>query len=535
MTAAAAVANAAWGAINLPAYAAFRVAVDDPERVQRDLLRRYIDRNGDTAFGRRHGFDRIHSPDDFRRRVPIADYDATAPDVDRVAAGELNVLTAEPVVRLATSSGSTRARKLIPYTRGLQREFNRAIGPWIVDLYARDPAIAGGCAYWSISPVVDLGESRRAPNGPPIGFEEDSAYLGGLAARLVDAVMAVPGDVRHVRDLAAHRYVTARLLLVRADLRLISVWHPSFLDLLLDAVRDHWDRLLDDVARGTVTAPSGDLPFARRLRPDPRRAVALRDTDPRDVATIWPQLRLVSCWADGHAAGAAAALSRRLGDAVRVQPKGLLATEAFVTIPFAGGWPLAVRSHFFEFVDDAGSVRSSHQLKTGGEYGVVVTTAGGLWRYRLGDRVRVDGFVGRTPSLRFVARDDHVVDRRGEKLSEGFVAAVLRDLLVGESSGFSILAPEEVDGRCRYVLFLGARDRRASLAQQLDGRLSANPHYRYCRELGQLGPAVVAEVGADAAERLLRAEAERGRRLGDIKASPLSDRTDLRAILRADG
>src|SRR5207249_3666086 len=127
---------------------------------------------------------------------PLRDYDALSPWIDRIAAGERCVLTAEPVIRLMPTTGSTAARKLIPYTRSLQREFNRAIGPWIVDLYREDRSLACGCAYWSISPVTRPEMQRES--GPPVGFEEDSAYLGGVRKRLIDAVMAVPGEVQHI-------------------------------------------------------------------------------------------------------------------------------------------------------------------------------------------------------------------------------------------------------------------------------------------------------------------------------------------------
>ena len=57
------------------------------------------------------------------------------------------------------------------------------------------------------------------------------------------------------------------------------------------------------------------------------------------------------------------------------------------------------------------------KLRKGNEYEVVVTTSGGLWRYRLGDRVLVDGFVQKTPSLRFLGRPGNVSDLFGEKAS----------------------------------------------------------------------------------------------------------------------
>jgi len=291
---------------------------------QERLLRDYVRRNANTDFGRRHAFDTIDSVASFRRHVPIRDYDAIAPQVDRIVNGEPNVLTAEPVRRLATSSGSTRARKLIPYTRTLQREFNRAIGPWLADLYRMNPSLAAGCAYWSITPVASQPEPRRSPGAPPIGFEEDSAYLGGWRKRLVDAVMAVPGNVRHFQDIDAFRFATLRHLLRRRDLRLISVWHPSFLELLLDAAAARWGDLIADIAKD-----------------DGRRAAELHRIGPDAWGRVWPDLALISCWADAHATGPAQGLRARLPD-VEFQPKGLLATEAFVTIPFRGAWPVAI-------------------------------------------------------------------------------------------------------------------------------------------------------------------------------------------------
>src|SRR5262249_29613534 len=143
--------------------------------------------------------------------------------------------------------------------------------------------------------------------------------------------------------------------------------------------------------------------LGQSLRARPARAALLRECDPDDVRAIWPDLSLVSCWADGPSRAPAEQLARRLGG-VPVQPKELLATEGVVTIPLDGLHPLAIESHLFEFLDADGRARLAHELDEGGEYTPLVTTAGGLYRYRLGDRVRVDGFVERTPSLTFVGR-----------------------------------------------------------------------------------------------------------------------------------
>jgi hypothetical protein len=83
---------------------------------------------------------------------------------------------------------------------------------------------------------------------------------------------------------------------------------------------------------------------------------------------LWPALRLLSCWADGPAAGYAERVSAALFSDVRLQPKGLLATEAFVSLPMAGadGGVLAVRSHFFEFLPLDSGLRPMEECAAAG-------------------------------------------------------------------------------------------------------------------------------------------------------------------------
>src|SRR5262249_17538877 len=146
--------NCLWAASNLPVYLRFRRALREPQSAQRRKLRSLITQNGKTAFGKAHGFDGIRSYEDFTRHVPLSDYSDLELWIERIRRGEKNVLTSDLVTHLVPTSGSTGARKLIPFTSGLQREFNAAIGPWLVDLARRHPAFLGGPAYWSITPVM---------------------------------------------------------------------------------------------------------------------------------------------------------------------------------------------------------------------------------------------------------------------------------------------------------------------------------------------------------------------------------------------
>lgn len=526
----------AWTGSNLPAYARYRAALDDPRRAQEDLLLGYLRENGDTAFGRAHAFGRLRSVAEYQEQVPLAGWDDVAPWVDRIAAGERDVLTRSPVRVLEPTGGSTAAKR-IPYTATLQRELRRAVGPWIVDLVRRDPRLARGRSYWAISPVLT---NAPAGNGARVrvGFEDDAEYLGGRWRRLVESTLAVPAALRFVPDVESFRYLTLLFLLSARDLTLVSVWHPSFLTLLVEALPRHWGGLVADVAEGMLRPP-GSLPeFVRaalrgRLVADPRRARELERVGPEDPARIWPQLRLVSCWGDGHAALHVPALQRRMRG-VPIQGKGLLATEACVSIPFRGRRPLAVRSHFFEFLGD-GRPRRAEELEEGGVYSVVVTTGGGLYRYRLEDRVQVDGFVGRTPSVRFLGKEGHVSDLVGEKLREDFVAGALARTFEGLSlePRFALLAPRTDAERLRYALYLECdAPVPPTVPLRLERHLEEHGDYRYAVALGQLAPVEVIAIRGDGLAAYLRRCQELGQRLGNIKPLALSSRPGWSEVFR---
>jgi len=512
-----ALANLAWFALSRGAARRFRRALARPRETQHALLRAYLARNADTAFGREHGFATIRDFDGFRTRVPLRDYDDLVPWIERIAAGEQGVLTAERVRLFEPSSGSTRAAKWIPYTAALQTEIRRAVAPWIDDLFSRHPRLLLGPAYWSISPSLD--SPRASESVVPVGFDEDAAYLGGAARRVAQATFAVPGEVRRARDVETFRTATLLYLLRARELRLVSAWHPSFLSLLLAPLFERWDELLEHLRRGFRDPDSGV-----RVPPAPRRARELAIHGGPDPSRIWPRLEVVSCWGDGHAALHLKEIAALLPH-VTIQPKGLIATEAFVSLPYRGAHPFAVCSHVFELLDEAGDARGLHELVEGETYSVVTTTGGGLYRYRLRDRVRVTGFVERTPSIRFLGKEDRVSDLRGEKLSEGFVAGVLDRVVDARRlrPRFAMLAPELEGPRPGYVLYLElAETAPADLPRELDTALRENPHYEHCRALSQLAPARVRRVAPDAYRRFSGRLVAAGQRLGDVKPTPLS-------------
>jgi len=448
---------------------------------------------------------------------------------------------------LEPTSGTTGGEKLIPYTNGLRRQFQRGVAAWIADLFWRRPAIRGGRAYWSISP--GFGPPRRSPGGIPIGFDDDAAYLGPLEQFALRQLLVVPAAVARLPDMTAFRYCTLLFLLAAEDLTLASFWNPTFLLALLEPLPLWSERLYDDLRRGACSPPGPPIPDLMAslrpwLRPLPRRASflqeVLRSTAPRaeQLRLVWPRLALLSCWTDAAAEQFLPSV-RALFPAVEIQPKGLLATEAFVSFPVAGapGAALAIRSHFFEFEElPGGGIKLAHELECGVSYRVLVTTAGGLYRFHLRDEIEVVGFQGQCPRLRFLGKSDQVSDLVGEKLAETHVGAILARLptLGRLLPRFALLVPV-LASPPRYRLYVQGPEPRLAgqmlvqLRYELQAGLEENPYYRHAVAVGQLAPVevVVLDPAAESAWLVFERRAlERGQKSGDIKPMALDRAPD---------
>jgi hypothetical protein len=297
----------------------------------------------------------------------------------------------------------------------------------------------------------------------------------------VRAVQAVPRDVRFIQDLESFRRVTLEHLLRCRTLSLNSVWHPSFLMLLLGDLREQ-------------------------------------------AAELWPNLRVISCWSDANAARDAAELARIFPRAY-IQPKGLLSTEGFVSIPLtdAEAPALAYRSHFYELrCTQTDRVLPATEGEVGGRYRVVLTTGAGLYRYDTEDVIEIVGYRRACPLLRFIGRAQHISDHYGEKLNEIFVRERLERVLLerGVVATFAMLACEEN----AYTLFIESAAADALLldtVHALDQTLRENIHYDYCRRLGQLDALQVFRITQNASATYLTHAPQR---LGDVKLTSLDPR-----------
>lgn len=466
-------------------------------RVQGAYLQELLRKNADTIYGQKYGFDRIHNYRDFARMVPLTRYEDYEPYIERMCMGERRVLTAEDVLLFELTSGSSGGKKLIPYTPSLKQEFQRGIRPWLYDIYDKIEGVTEGKSYWSITPVTAA--RQYAPCGIPIGFEEDAEYFGRLEQGIMGMLFAVGSEVKFVSDMQDFYWRTSVQLLNCEELSLISVWNPTFLTILCDYIVEH----------------AGEL---ARMLPSGRRRLLWEAVRANRFDRLFPKLKLISCWADGAAADYVEAVRRRF-PSVYLEPKGLLATECFVSFPLVGeeGSRLSVYSHFFEFRSLANNeIYPAHRLQKG-EYELIVTTGGGFYRYCIGDIVEVlETYPNHPPRIRFLRRKGIACDLFGEKLTEEFVHQVLLSLGIGEH--FALLAP----AGNRYCLYTDAGH---ITREMLDLALRESYHYDYCRSLGQLEGAAVQIVSGRPEKDYIRRLSEEGMRIGDIKPAHLSGKS----------
>lgn len=463
------------------------------KEVQEEKLKEILEKNKNTLYGKKYNFSEIKTPEEYREKVPLTNYEDYLEYIELIKNGEKNILTKEEIILLEPTSGSTSSSKLIPYTEGLKREFQAGIKPWIYSLYNNFPEIKKGKSYWSVTPMAT--EKKYTSGGIPIGFEEDSEYFGKIENYLMDIIFASPKNIKLEKNMDNFYLKTAVKLLETKNLSLISVWSPSFLLLLIQYIEKNKEKLLKKIS------------FRRRKNIEKYLING-------EYSEVWKELKVISCWGDGNAARYINDL-KNIFKTAAIQPKGILATEGFLSFPIGDeeGSRISYYSHFFEFIEmETRDVKLAYQLEAGKNYEIVLTTSGGLYRYCIGDIITVTTVKNGNPVIRFSGRKGIVSDLFGEKISEEFAAKIYEEL----KAQYFMLTPE----KNRYRLYLKSQWKISNL--KIDEMFRRNFHYDYCRKLGQLKEIEVFILTGEPEKEYTEYCLKKGQRLGDIKLKILS-------------
>lgn len=506
-------------------YKQFCKALACPQAVQREKLSSLLKVIAPSVSGKKYNLSSTLFYEEFINKVPITEYDDWAKQIDKARAGSEQELSIEANERFQPTSGSTSKIKWIPYTQSFLNELDAAISPWMMDMYKHHPEMLKGSHYWSLSWVPT--ELRRTISG---GINDDLKLLPWWKRIFMGLTSAVPEGVSLARTSEDSQFATLCYLLADKSLSFLSVWSPTFALTLFDNIIKHKLELVSVLATGKWGARATALPGLKC--PQSQRVAKLllqwqAGMSEELLQQIWPNLALVSAWDTSSSASWAHKLQGLLPQG-QFQGKGLWATEGVVTIPFQDQYPLAICSHFYEFIDlETDAVLPAWKLKQDQIVRPVLTTGSGLLRYAMKDKLRVSGFLQACPCFEFLGRLDGI-DLVGEKMSPEAALDVMQaaeqSTRVTAISVFAVPASTP-HGKPYYLLLCEPNgDISDSEIQQIamdaEAELTTNFHYQLARDLGQLD--VLKVCCSDDARELYYSRCEaRGMVVGNIKIEPL--------------
>jgi hypothetical protein len=376
-----------------------------------------------THFGKRHGFSEISSHGDFKARVPVGDYDSFSPYIERMRAGEANLLVPEFVRYYGNSSGSSSQGrpKFLPITERQIADQRRSASDGLMRTlsWLGDDQFTRGYTLGLFPSTAMRTEGRAQITSNP-------ALMVATLPRLARPVYLPDLECRAMIDYEAKLKRIAEKHLDH-DVRAIAgttCWFSVMFEKLLTEAR----------ARG-------------------RRADSVQD--------IWPNLRIL------------------LGGGVSAEPylpvlRSLMGRDDFVLVDTynatEGGIYAATdhtgqpgmlmiphRGTFFEFVALEEHANPSAkrvplwEVELGRQYVIVVTTMSGLYAYKLGDIVRFPAknrieFAGRLSGCLSVTQEltTHIEIERA--LAYAVANAPCTTVDFGASA--------EVGSKSRYLLFV---------------------------------------------------------------------------------
>ena len=498
---------AAWRARRLKA--AFLAATAHPWRLQTELLKELLARDGDTEYGRRFGFSTIDGPESFRRKVPLISFEDVADEVERMARGEPDVLISsrDKLLRFCITSGTTGRPKLIPVSRSFLNSYKRGWLTWVWAVVEDYPILFDELSTHKLLALVSPPASGTTQGGYPIGAI--TGLTTSSQAGPLESIAAAPQACSSIEDFHLRTYALVRFAL-QEEVGHISTPNPSTLLRAADLMAESTEELLRDIrdgtCRGLESSPRAAEVLRRRLAPNLKRARELERRAAKEgrltPREAWPDLKLLSCWTGGTLRLYLERLPEAYGP-VALRDLGLLASEGRMSLPLdaSGAGVLDLGSNVYEFIPEAEADSSEPKtlwlkdVEVGQRYFLVITNRAGLYRYQIQDCIEVVGRFRETPLIVFLNKGRSISSLTGEKLTEHQVLSAAEEVLSPAPWGITrfTLCPAWADPP-HYVLVLespggeGGDELWTGRAEAFDKALERlNVEYASKRSSGRLG------------------------------------------------
>lgn len=125
---------------------------------QQKVFQDIVSKASATSFGKDHGFADIKTHEDFKRQVPIRDYEELSPYVKKILNGESDVLWPGKPAYFAKTSGTTSGTKYIPITKeSIPNHINSARNALLAYVHETGKAkfLDGKLIFLSGAPTLD--------------------------------------------------------------------------------------------------------------------------------------------------------------------------------------------------------------------------------------------------------------------------------------------------------------------------------------------------------------------------------------------
>ncbi|MES3017866.1 MAG: GH3 auxin-responsive promoter family protein [Bacteroidota bacterium] len=462
----------------------------NPLEAQNKVFDRLLEKGKDTAFGKDHFFSGIKSYDDFKKNVPIRDYEGLKPYIERVVKGEADVVWPGKPKYLAKTSGTTSGTKYIPISHDSMPEHVRgaqnAMFCYIHETGKAD-FLDGKIIFLQGSPVMEH------KNGIAFG------RLSGIVANHVPAYLQrnrLPSFATNSIEDWEEKVEAIVAETINEDMRLIS-GIPPWVQMYFDRLSAHSDgKKIKDIFRNFSLFVYGGVNF------EPYRARLEESIGKRiDSIETYPSSEGFIAFQDSQS------------------EKGLL---------------LVLNSGIFyefipseEYFDESPTRLSLKDVELDRNYALILNTNAGLWGYSIGDTVK---FVSKDPYRIIVTgRIKHYISAFGEHVIgeevESAILSVAREENV-EITEFTV-APQvtPADGSLPYHEWYVEFARPPADLKQFSGKVdkslqALNSYYFDLVEGKVLQPLIMHSLKKDAFRDYMKAQGKLG---GQNKVPRLSN------------
>ncbi|MET0571702.1 MAG: GH3 auxin-responsive promoter family protein [Pedobacter agri] len=443
-----------------------------------------------TAFGRDHQFSEIKNYNDFRKHVPIHDYEGLKPYVDRVVAGEANVLWTGKPLYFAKTSGTTSGVKYIPLSKESMPEHIKAARNAIltyINETGKADFVNGKMIFLQGSPVLSV------KNGINVG------RLSGIVAHHVPA------------------YLQKNRL-------------PSYKTNIIEDWEQKVDAIVEETINEDMTLISGIPPWVQMYFDK-----LSEKTGGKKISEIFRNFSLFIYGGvnfEPYRAKIEQSIGKRI-DAIETYP----ASEGFIAYQDSqkdkGLLLLADAGIFYEFIsadeyyNENATRLSLGEIELDTNYALILNTNAGLWGYSIGDTIK---FVSKSPyKIVVTGRIKHFISAFGEHVIGEEVEHALLSVANEEKVEITefTVAPQvnPQDGELPYhewfVEFSSAPKDLAAFSKKVDQALQKkNIYYFDLIEGNILQPLVIRTLQKDAFVNYMKSEGKLG---GQNKVPRLSN------------